>query len=102
MRSVVITGIGSFRRSGSARSRSRLARSRVAPGSEPITHFDASEFTTRFSAYIDDFDPSDSLNPKEARRMARFQQFAVVAAEEAVADAALTFDEDEADRSASS
>jgi len=98
VRSVVVTGIGVVSPIGIGKDEFAASLAAGRSGVGPITHFDASEFTTRFSAYIDDFDPSVVLNPKEARRMARFQQFAVVAAEEAVADAALTFDEDEADR----
>jgi 3-oxoacyl-[acyl-carrier-protein] synthase II len=65
-------------------------------GVGPITTFDVSEYTTRFAATIDDFDPSVSLDTKEARRMSRFQQFAVVAADEAMADAGLGRQEGEA------
>jgi 3-oxoacyl-[acyl-carrier-protein] synthase II len=58
-------------------------------GVGPITSFDVSEFPVRFAATIDDFDPVAALGTKDARRMSRFQQFAVVAAEEAMADAGL-------------
>lgn len=98
MRTVVITGLGVVSPIGVGREPFAASLEQGRSGVRPITHFDASEFTTRFSAYIDDFDPSAVLNPKEARRMARFQQFAVVAAEEAVADAGLVFDDAEADR----
>lgn len=98
MRSVVITGIGVVSPIGVGKEAFFESLEQGRSGVRPITHFDASEFTTRFSAYIDDFDPSVFLNPKEARRMARFQQFAVVATDEAVADAGLEFDKAEADR----
>lgn len=98
MRSVVITGIGVVSPIGIGKEPFAAALVEGRSGVKPITHFDSADFTTRFSAYVDDFDPSDCLNPKEARRMARFQQFAVFAAEEAVADAGLDFDDDEADR----
>ncbi|MDF1542513.1 MAG: beta-ketoacyl-ACP synthase II [Anaerosomatales bacterium] len=98
MRSVVITGVGVVSPVGVGKEPFVDALEQGRSGVRPITHFDASEFTTRFAAYIDEFDPSATLNPKEARRMARFQQFAVVAADEAVADAGLEFDETEADR----
>jgi 3-oxoacyl-[acyl-carrier-protein] synthase II len=68
-------------------------------GVGPITSFDVSEYTTRFAATVDDFDPSASLDTKEARRMSRFQQFAVVAADQAMADAGLGRQEgDESER----
>lgn len=58
-------------------------------GIRPITSFDVSEYPVRFGGTIDEFDPSVSLDTKEARRMSRFQQFACVAADEAMADAGL-------------
>jgi len=68
-------------------------------GITPITHFDASEYPTRFSGYINEFDPLVALDKKEARRMSRFQQFAMVAAAEAMADAGLeSIDEELAPR----
>lgn len=98
MRRAVVTGLGVVSPIGIGKEAFAGSLAAGRSGVRPITHFDASEFTTRFSAYIDDFDPGAALNPKEARRMARFQQFAVVAADEAVADAGLEFDEAEADR----
>jgi 3-oxoacyl-(acyl-carrier-protein) synthase len=53
-------------------------------GITPITHFDASEYATRFAGYVHDFDPAPLLDPKESRRMSRFQQFAMIAADEAL------------------
>jgi 3-oxoacyl-[acyl-carrier-protein] synthase II len=67
-------------------------------GIKPITTFDVSAYTTRFAGTVDGFDPADWLDPKEARRMSRFQQFAVAAADEAIADSGLVIDESNADR----
>ncbi len=67
-------------------------------GITETTHFDASEYSSRISGYIHDFDPSDVLDSKELRRMARFQQFAIVAADEAIADAGLVIDDSNAER----
>lgn len=58
-------------------------------GIGPITAFDTTEYPVHFAGVIDDFDPSVSLDTKEARRLSRFQQFAVVAADEAMKDAGL-------------
>jgi 3-oxoacyl-[acyl-carrier-protein] synthase II len=58
-------------------------------GVSPITSFDVSGYPVRFAATADDFDPTTSLDTREARRMSRFQQFAIVAADEAMADAGL-------------
>jgi 3-oxoacyl-[acyl-carrier-protein] synthase II len=67
-------------------------------GVGPITAFDASAYPTRFAATVDDWDPTPWIEPKEARRLARFQQFAVAAADQAVADAGLAISEEMAPR----
>lgn len=58
-------------------------------GISHIRHFDTSEFPVKIAGAIHDFDPTAHVPAKEARRMARFTQLAVAAAQEAVADAAL-------------
>jgi 3-oxoacyl-[acyl-carrier-protein] synthase II len=67
-------------------------------GARPITHFDATEYTTRFAATLPEWDPSPWIDGKEARRMSRFQQFAVVAADEALAQSGLVIDDANAER----
>jgi 3-oxoacyl-[acyl-carrier-protein] synthase II len=59
-------------------------------GVGPITQFDASDLPCRIAAEIKDFRPEDHLDYKEARRMARASQLAVVAARQAVDDAGLS------------
>jgi 3-oxoacyl-[acyl-carrier-protein] synthase II len=59
-------------------------------GIAPITLFDASAFKTRIAGEVrGNFDPTGYVNPKELRRMDRFQQFTLVAASEAMADAGI-------------
>jgi 3-oxoacyl-[acyl-carrier-protein] synthase II len=59
-------------------------------GIGPITSFDASAYTTRIGAVIQDFDPTSAFpSPKDARRTDRFAQFAVVAAHQALLDSGL-------------
>ncbi|MDZ4063048.1 MAG: beta-ketoacyl-ACP synthase II, partial [Coriobacteriia bacterium] len=55
-------------------------------------------YATQFAGTVDGWDAAAFIDPKEARRMSRFQQFAVGAADEAVADAALVIDDSNADR----
>ena len=52
-------------------------------GVDYITHFDATEFDTKFAAEVKGFEPTDYLERKESRRMDRFAQFAAVAAKQA-------------------
>jgi 3-oxoacyl-[acyl-carrier-protein] synthase II len=58
-------------------------------GVGPITQFDASDLPCRIAGEIKDFRPQDYIDFKEARRMARASQLAVVAAQQAVEDASL-------------
>jgi 3-oxoacyl-[acyl-carrier-protein] synthase II len=67
-------------------------------GVGPITAFDASAYPVRFAACVDDWDPTPWIDTKEARRLSRFQQFALASALMAVEDAGLEIDETNADR----
>jgi 3-oxoacyl-[acyl-carrier-protein] synthase II len=71
---------------------------RWSPASPPVTRFDTSAFEVRFACQVNDFDPARYLDYKEARRMARYTQFAVAAAGEALRDAGLKIAPDEAPR----
>jgi 3-oxoacyl-[acyl-carrier-protein] synthase II len=55
----------------------------------PITHFDASKSKTRFACEVKNFNPTDFINRKDARKMDKFTQYAMVASDEAIADANL-------------
>lgn len=63
-----------------------------------VTHFDASEFRSKLAAEVKDFDPSQWIDKKDARRMDRFTQFAVVASALALEDAKLVEGEYDATR----
>ncbi len=59
-------------------------------GVGPITSFDASRFSTRIAAEVKDFNPTDFMDRKDARRMDRFAQFAVAGARMALEDASIS------------
>lgn len=95
MRRVAVTGMGAVTCTGVGYDAMWDSIAAGRSGISPIEHFDASAFTTRFAGYVRDFDPDGVIDPKEARRMSRFQQFALVAADEALRDAGLeTIDDD--------
>ncbi|MDP2400888.1 MAG: beta-ketoacyl synthase N-terminal-like domain-containing protein, partial [Actinomycetota bacterium] len=98
MRRVAVTGIGAISPVGIGATTSWEAVVAGRSGIAPITAFDVDAYSTRFGGMVDDFDPSHWLDSKEARRLSRFQQFAVAAADEAIADAALEITDDNADR----
>lgn len=97
-RRVVITGMGVISPIGSTLE--SFWHSLVAGNSGvcKITRFDASKFSTQIAAEVKGFEPTEHLGAKEARRMDRFTQFAVVAAKQALEDAKLTIDESNAHR----
>jgi 3-oxoacyl-[acyl-carrier-protein] synthase II len=63
-----------------------------------ITQFDAAKFKTRFACEIKGFDANDFMDRKEARKLDRFAQIALVASDQAVADADITGDNVDHDR----
>jgi 3-oxoacyl-[acyl-carrier-protein] synthase II len=58
-------------------------------GAASIEHFDASQFSTRFSASIKGFDVAEYMNPKDARKMDLFIQYGMAAAAQAIKDSGL-------------
>jgi 3-oxoacyl-[acyl-carrier-protein] synthase II len=67
-------------------------------GVGPVTTFDTSEYSTRIAAEVKDYDPLDHFDRKEARRMDRFVQFAVVAAKQALNHSGLNMEKLDPDR----
>lgn len=97
-RRVVITGMGALTPLGLTARESWQAVKDGVCGIAPITLFDASAQKVKLAAEVKGFVPENYLGKPEAKRMGRFTQMAVVAAREAVADAAFTLEEAEADR----
>jgi 3-oxoacyl-[acyl-carrier-protein] synthase II len=58
-------------------------------GIGPITYFDTTDYKAKLAAEVKDFDPKNYMDPKAARRMEQFCQFAVAAAKEALEDAGI-------------
>ena len=92
-RRVVITGLGTVNPTGNtvAESWANIKAGRCAVG--PITAFDTADFKVKLAAEVKDFDPAARIDKREARKMARFTQFAVAAADEAVRDSGLALEE---------
>src|SRR6201986_2493668 len=86
---VVITGIGAVTPVGLDRESTWSALLAGTSGVGPITQFDPGNLATKIAAEVKGFDPSTVLEGKRLRRSARFTQFAVKAAREAIADAGL-------------
>ncbi len=88
-RRVVVTGIGALTPIGNTLQAYWDALVAGTSGAAPITYFDASKFKTQFACELKGFDPQDHFDRKEVRKMDRFTQYALVASDEAIQDAAL-------------
>ncbi|HEX5503563.1 MAG TPA: beta-ketoacyl-ACP synthase II [Thermomicrobiales bacterium] len=99
-RRVVVTGMGVVSPLGLTLDENWQALCEGRSGAGDITHFDAKGggFTTHFACEVKGFDPAARMNPKEARRMDRVIQFAVVAAQDAVEHAGLPIGPENAER----
>lgn len=89
MRRVVVTGMGALTPIGNNLQDFWKNLVDGVSGAELITRFDPSRFKTRFACEIKEYDPSRYLDRKESRKMDRYTQYAHIAADEAVKDAAL-------------
>ena len=81
---VVVTGLGALTPIGNGVPAYWDGLVSGKSGSAPITYFDASKFKTQFACELKGFDPGDYFDRKEARKMDRFTQYAMVASDEAI------------------
>ena len=98
MRRVVVTGMGALTPLGNNLNDSWKGLVDGVSGAGLITHFDTSKFKTKFGCEVKGFDPANHFDRKEARKMDRYAQYALVAAEEAVKDAGLDPEASDKDR----
>ena len=89
LKRVVITGMGAITPLGNSITEYWNNLRNGVSGCDFITNFDASKFKTRFACEIKNFDPTNFLDKKEARKIDRFTQIAVVASDQAVQDAGI-------------
>ncbi|KIC95253.1 beta-ketoacyl-ACP synthase II [Flavihumibacter solisilvae] len=98
LKRVVVTGMGALTPVGNTLEEYWNGLINGVPGANTITLFDASKFKTKFACEVKNFDPTQFLDKKEARKIDRFTQFALVVSDEAMADAGLTPDNINPDR----
>ena len=87
---IVVTGIGTLTPIGNNLASYWENLVNGVSGADMITQFDASKFKTRFACEIKGFDPVEFMDRKEARKLDRFAQIALVASDQAVIDAGIT------------
>ncbi len=86
LKRVVVTGIGAITPIGNTAEETWENMKKGVSGAGPITHFDASKFKTQFACEVKNFKATDYIDRKEARKMDLYEQYALVAAMEAIKD----------------
>ena len=89
MNRVVVTGMGAITPIGNDVDTFWNSLKEKKVGIGPITYFDTTDYKAKLAAEVRDFDPKQYMDPKAARRMERFSQFAVAAAKQALDDAGI-------------
>jgi len=98
LKRVVVTGIGAITPVGNTAPEYWTGLTQGLSGADFITLFDASKFKTRFACEVKGFDPVAYLDRKEARKVDRFTQLALVCSDEAIKDAGISKDSVNPDR----
>ncbi|BEP29407.1 beta-ketoacyl-ACP synthase II [Helicovermis profundi] len=91
-RRVVVTGIGAITPIGTGKDEYFKGLREGRNGIKLIDTFDTEKFTAKIAGLVDDFDPNEYINKKEAKRMDRFTQFAVACSKLALEDSKLDMD----------
>jgi 3-oxoacyl-[acyl-carrier-protein] synthase II len=98
LKRVVVTGMGALTPLGNTIPEYWNGLINGVSGADNITQFDASKFRTKFACEIKGFEPTAFLDKKEARKIDRFSQLALVVSDQAMADAGLNKDNINPDR----
>lgn len=98
LKRVVVTGLGALCPIGNNMQEYWQSLISGVSGAAPITHFDASEFKTRFACELKNYDPKDHFERKELRKYDPFTQYAMVSTEEAIKDSGVNLDQLNVDR----
>src|SRR5678815_3609458 len=98
LKRVVVTGLGAITPIGNTIDEYWNGLINGVSGADMITLFNASKFKTKFACEIKGFEPTAFLEKKEARKIDRFTQIALVASDQAVKDAGITKDNANTDR----
>ena len=97
-RLVVITGVGTVNPTGNTAAESWAAIRAGVCGIGPITHYDTSDMKVKLAGEVKNIDLAEKLGKREAKKMDRFTQLALVAADEAMADSGLDREQEDLSR----
>ncbi|WP_298528685.1 beta-ketoacyl-ACP synthase II [uncultured Christiangramia sp.] len=89
LKRVVVTGLGALTPIGNNLEEYWEGLKSGKSGSAPITYFDTEKFKTKFACELKNFNPLDHFDRKEARKLDRFAQYAMVSADEAIEDSGI-------------
>lgn len=89
LKRVVVTGLGALTPIGNNISEYWEGLVNGKSGCAPITYFDTEKFKTKFACEVKNYNPTDFFDRKEARKLDKFAQYAIVSSEEAIKDAAI-------------
>ena len=92
LKRVVVTGLGALTPIGNTVEEYWEGLKSGKSGSAPITYYDTEKFKTKFACELKNYDAQDFFDRKEARKLDRFSQYAIVSSDEAIADAGLDLD----------
>ena len=92
LKRVVVTGLGALTPIGNTIEEYWNGLINGVSGAAPVTYYDAAKFKTRFACELKNFNVTDFIDRKEARKMDRFTQYALVASDEAILDSELDLD----------
>ena len=95
MNRVVVTGMGAITPIGNDVETFWDGLKNKKLGFGPITYFDTTDYKAKLAAEVKDFDAKQYMDPKAARRMEQFSQFAVAAAKQALEDSGLNMDQED-------
>ena len=98
LKRVVVTGLGALTPIGNNVSEYWDSLLNGVSGAAPITRFDASKFKTQFACEVKNFNPTDFIDRKEARKQDPYTQYAMVATAEAMEDSKIDLDAIDPDR----
>jgi 3-oxoacyl-[acyl-carrier-protein] synthase II len=98
LKRVVVTGLGALTPLGKTVQEYWQGLENGVSGCDTIKQFDVTKFKTQFACEVKNFDPTEYLDRKDARKMDRYCQFALIASDEAVKDAGITKENADPDR----
>ena len=97
LKRVVVTGLGTINPLAIGVDKTWNALVEGRSGAGPITHFDTTDFKTKFACEVKGYDVNNYFDRKEGRKLDRYAQFAMVAADEAVKNSGLDLDKEDKD-----